>query len=56
MKKIIKAILPFVFAISLGTFSMKMLEKMAVPDGWWYYILFCIVCAVVIDNKEKIFK
>jgi len=56
MKKLIKAILPFIFAISLATFSMEILKIIGIPDGWWYWGLFLGVGAVVIDNKEKIFK
>ena len=56
MKKIIKAILPFIFAISLATLSMRILEIIGIPDGWWYYIVFLAVGAVVIDNKGTIFK
>tara|TARA_B100000029_G_scaffold482628_1_gene532945 strand:- start:51 stop:242 length:192 start_codon:yes stop_codon:yes gene_type:complete len=56
IKKTIKALLPFIFAISLATFSMRILEIIGIPDGWWYFIIFLVVGAVVIDNKEKIFK
>ena len=55
-KKIIKALLPFLFAISLASFSITILEKVGVPSGIWFFVIFLAVAAWVIDNKNKIFK
>ena len=56
MKKLIKALLPYIFAIALASFSMRILELIGIPESGWFFVVFCIVGALVIDNKEKIFK
>ena len=55
-KKVLKAMLPLLFATSLGTLSMRILEKIGVPDGWWYFVIFMVLFVCVMNNKEKIFK
>ena len=56
MKKFIKALLPFIFAIALASFSLRILELIGIPENGWFFVVFVAIAALVIDNKEKIFK
>jgi len=56
VKTVLRAFLPLLFAVSLGAFSMRILEKIGVPDGWWYFAIYLVSFVLVMMNKEKIFR
>ena len=56
VKTVLRAFLPLLFAVSLAFFSMRILEKIGVPDGWWYFVIFFVSFALVMQYKEKIFR
>ena len=55
-KKIGIAMIPLLFATALASLSQTILRKIGVPGGWWYFVIFIVLFAWVMKNKEKIFK
>ena len=56
IKRIGIAIIPILFATALASLSQTILRKIGIPGGWWYFVIFMVLFAWVMNNKGKIFK